>query len=67
MLNINLPLGARASPSSVRILSLSPPGVKTALVLYRIFPDIMKGATEGFLDYDADGKPRRIILDLVAS
>ncbi len=62
---LNLPARAKSSPSSVRILTLTPPGVNISTALLRILPDIVEGMTDGFLDYDAEGTRRRIFLDLV--
>ncbi len=63
---MNLPVDSRSSPSAVRVLSLTPPGVKADEILNSIFDDILHGMTTGFEDYDADGRKRRIFLDLVA-
>ncbi len=65
MLCLKLPLQSRATPNAVRILSLIPPGVKTADILPRILPDIIEGMTNGYMDVDGDGNRRRIFLDLV--
>ncbi len=34
-------------------------------ILRRILQDVLEGATKGFVDYDAEGRKRRIVLDLV--
>ncbi len=62
---LNLPTAARASPNTVRILSLTPPGVKADTVLKEIAEDVIEGMTEGFVEYDSDRKEIRIFLDLV--
>ncbi len=65
MLCLNLPTSASRTPNDVRIISLTPPGVKSDTVLRAIVSDVVKGMKEGFLDFDADGNKRRIFLDLV--
>ncbi len=65
MLCLNIPPKQRKTPDAVRVLSLTPPGVKSAVVLSHILSDIIQGMTVGFLDVDADGVRRRIFLDLV--
>ncbi len=65
MLSLNLPEKARASKNAVRILSLTPPGVKSVAVLQRILTDISHAATDGVVDYDAEGRKRRVFIDLV--
>ncbi len=65
MINLNLPHNARASPNAVRVISLTPPGVKSDVVFKIIELDIIMGMTQGFEDIDADGNPIRIFLDLV--
>ncbi len=65
MVCLNLPSHARATSNSVRVISLSPPGVKISSVLKRIQDDIVTGMTTGFADIDASGTRRRIFLDLV--
>ncbi len=65
MLCLNLPPTARSSSSAVRIISLTPPGVKLSAVLNRITPDLVRGMTEGILDIDAEGTKRRIFLDMI--
>ncbi len=65
MISLNLPVHARSSPSAVRVLTFTPPGVKISTVFELIQQDIIKGMTEGYLDYDASGEKRRIFLDLV--
>ncbi len=62
---LNLPAQARASSSAVRIVSVTPPGVKSDVVLERLKDDIIRGMTDGFVDIDANGEKRRIFLDLV--
>ncbi len=62
---LNIPQKARSSPNSVRIISLTPPGIKRDVVFKNIQDDIIRGMTEGFSDYDADGMQIRIFLDLV--
>ncbi len=57
--------GSAKTSSAVRILSLTPPGVKSGEVLERIVEDIVEGMTNGFVDYDAFGTRRRIFLDLI--
>lgn len=65
LLPLNLPPSCRRNPSAVRVLSLTPPGVKGEEILDRILEDILHGSTTGFADYDAEGTKRRIFLDLV--
>ncbi len=62
---LNIPFEARSSASAVRVICLTPPGVKTSPVLKLIEDDLVQGVTEGFVDVDADGVRRRIFLDLV--
>ncbi len=62
---LNLPLEARSSPNAVRVVSLTPPGVKAEAAIFSIMDDLKTGMTEGFLDVDATGEKRRIFLDLV--
>ncbi len=62
---LNLSLAARSSSSAVRVLSLAPPGACADEILKSIFDDVLHGLTRGFVDYDADGRKRRIFLDLV--
>ncbi len=65
LLCLNFPASANRSSSDVRILSLTPPGVKSDAVIREIVSDVVKGMKEGFLDVDAEGNMRRIFLDLV--
>ncbi len=51
--------------NAVRILSLTPPGVKVRDIFKKIEDDIVQGMSEGFLDFDAEGVKRRIFLNLV--
>eukprot|EP00171_Calliarthron_tuberculosum_P023015 IDg23015t1 len=53
-------------PSSVRILSLTPPGVKAEFVLSEVMDDIALMSTEGIEVYDAHGTLTRVFFDLVA-
>lgn len=62
---LNLPPFARSSASAVRILSLTPPGVKSEVIFQRIQDDIAQGQVEGVVDFDAYGNRTRIFLDLV--
>ncbi len=55
---LNIPVQARAAPSAVRILRLTPPGVKSKKVLERIVNDTVEGMSVGFADYDARGTRR---------
>ncbi len=65
MINLNLPSNARASPNAVRVISLTPPGVKSDVIFKIIQNDIVTGMTTGFTDRDSDGNQIRIFLDLV--
>ncbi len=65
LLCLNLPVAARSSPSAIRVISVTPPGVSVASVFEKLIDDIVQGMTTGFVDYDAEGKRRRIFLDLV--
>ncbi len=62
---LNLPSNFSRTPNDIRIISLTPPGVKSDTVLRAITQDITEGMTDGFLDIDAEGNKRRIFLDLV--
>lgn len=62
---LNIAPDRRRSQHDVRVVTLTPPGVKADAVFDRVAEDIKKGGREGFEDYDAEGKPRRIFLDLL--
>jgi hypothetical protein len=64
-----LPLGVKPIKCSwygaVRVLGLAPPGISTNLILSEFIKDIVKGSTQGFASFDADGSPITIFLDIV--
>lgn len=65
LLPMNIPLHRRSTPNAIRVLALAPPGVKSDSILPLLFADIAEGATRGFVDFDANGRRRRIFLDLL--
>ncbi len=65
MLCLNTPEKSRATKNAVRILTLTPLGVKSVAALQKLLDDVLESATEGVGDYDADGLKRRIFIDLV--
>jgi hypothetical protein len=64
-----LPLGVtpvkRSGYGAVRVSGLTPPGISTNLILSELIKDIVKGSTQGFASFDADGSPITIFLDIV--
>jgi hypothetical protein len=64
-----LPLGVtprkRSGYGAVRVLGLTPPGISTNVILSELIKDIVKGSTQGFASFDADGSPITIFLDIV--
>lgn len=65
LLPMNIPLHRRSTPNAIRVLAFAPPGVKSDSILPLLVADIVEGATNGFVDFDANGQRRRIFLDLL--
>lgn len=62
---INFSNRSRSSVGSARVVSLTPPGMKTTEVLKYIVEDVVKGAVEGVACTDAHGNDVRVFLDTV--
>ena len=62
---LSIPPNARNDSSSARVLAIVPPGVSINEVMKPITKDITEGMTNGHPIIDAEGKKRRIFLDLV--
>ncbi len=54
---LNFPTDSNRTPNDVRVISLTPPGVKADTVLRAILGDLVEGMTNGYVDVDACGKP----------
>ena len=65
LVTLNFPESSKLSRDIVRVLSVGPPGTSPYEVLSKLENDLKQGATEGFVDFDADGKRRRVFLDCV--
>jgi len=55
----------RTSPTSARIISLTPPGQSTCKVITTIVDDIIDGIVNGIKTIDSTGNPVVVFLDLV--
>lgn len=62
---ISISATARNDSSSARVLAIVPAGVDIGLLLNHLVDDIVEGMTSGRLIIDAEGKKRRVFLDLV--
>jgi hypothetical protein len=64
-----LPLGVkpikRSGYGAVRVLGLIHPGIYTNIILSELIKYIVKGSTQAFSSFDADGSPVTIFLDIV--
>lgn len=53
---LNIPSPFLMSEHLVHVLSVLPPGNSPYETYWALHSDLVKGAVEGFVDYDADGK-----------
>ena len=65
MLPLNLPLRNRSGAGSVRVLSLTPPGVSSNNVFRVLIPDILRCTTEGIRMKDFFGNEITAFVDIV--
>lgn len=64
LLPLSLPPECRRSSSSVRVISLTPPGVSTNEVLHFIVDDIVNETVDGVIGRTPSGNVVRIFLDV---
>ena len=64
---MSLPVERSRNTSSVRIISLTPPGVSTNDVLHFIVPDLVHVRTKGVNGHSPNGTKLRIVVDAIGS
>lgn len=64
-LPLSMPLESRRSTSSVRIISLTPPGVSTNEVLHYVIDDIVNATVNGIIGCTPQAQLVRIFMDVV--
>lgn len=65
MLLLNYLPDIRSSMDSIRVLSVSPPGVTTSTKAESMLLDLQKERSTGFKCFDAIGNPISLLIDLV--
>ena len=62
---LSFPVRLRTDPDSVRIVWVTPPGVRFSVVLKELMHELIQGMTDGWVIFDADGVERVIFLDFI--